>query len=68
METEQYIEKLVAYVVLNNNYSLDVDKILCELANKMDGYKIPSKFIKVNELPKTNSGKLKRKELSWIKQ
>ncbi len=54
---------LVAYVVLNNGFELNIPELRKFLQTKLPQYMIPSTFVKLDALPVTASGKLNRKLL-----
>ncbi len=55
--------KITAYLVGNPP---DKSEILAELKKVLSGHKIPTEFILVNALPKSENGKLKRAELAKL--
>ncbi|WP_347488356.1 class I adenylate-forming enzyme family protein [Desulfoscipio sp. XC116] len=60
-------EEVLAYVMPRSNHELSETEIKTFCKDKMANYKIPRYFRFVDNLPKTSSGKLMRKELqSWI--
>lgn len=60
---EKWGEKVVAFIVKNDNASIDKDELKSYCTRKLANYKIPKKFIFINELPKTHVGKIDKKEL-----
>ena len=61
--SEEWGEEVVAYVI-NDAASLDVEGIQARLASVMSSYKIPKRFVTVDELPRNDLGKLQRHLLS----
>jgi fatty-acyl-CoA synthase len=63
MAHDKWGEIVVAYIVLKKQNSIsEVElKIFCQ--QKLAGYKVPKKFIFVEDLPKTHVGKIDKKEL-----
>ncbi len=60
-------EEILAYVLPRNNYKLSEAEMKKFCQDKLDRNKIPCYFRFVDNLPKTSSGKLMRKEIqSWI--
>ena len=57
--SEEWGEEVVAYVI-NDAASLDVEGIQARLASVMSSYKIPKRFVTVDELPRNDLGKLQR--------
>lgn len=55
---DMYGEIPIAYVVVEEGFSIDDIKKFCE--SKLSSYKVPKKFIIVNELKKTITGKVSR--------
>lgn len=56
-------ERLAAYLVTDKKSTLTVNQIRLILADKIPGYMIPSRFIFMEQLPRTQTGKLSRNEL-----
>lgn len=63
---EKWGELVTAFIVQKHPQSLDEQelKIYCE--RKLGRYKIPKKFISLNELPKTHVGKIDKKKLKEL--
>ena len=57
-------QKLVAYISFKKGESVPVNQIRKGLSSKIPGYMIPSRFIVMDELPRTATGKLSRLEAS----
>src|SRR5262249_10824162 len=57
-------EAINAKVVVRFKEDLDIEELRKFCANKLARYKIPKSFEQVEALPRTNSGKLLRRELS----
>ncbi len=60
-------EIVVAYLVLKKEDSISEEELKIYCQQKLGGYKVPKKFIFVDELPKTHVGKIDKKELMKIK-
>jgi oxalate---CoA ligase len=59
-------EDLVAAVVVRNQTAIKEAKLLGYLAGRLPSFKLPSRVILVNELPKGSTGKVLRSELAGI--
>jgi long-chain acyl-CoA synthetase len=59
----EYGERVTAFIVLNKNYELDPDALKMYLKEHLAGYKVPKKYIAVEELPKSAAGKILKKDL-----
>lgn len=53
---------LICYVVLLED-SLSFDSLFLYLSSKLPNYMIPKRFLKIEAIPRTNTGKIKYKEL-----
>ena len=60
---EKYGARPLAFVVLRPGVSFDRPGLLSFCAERLAGYKVPVDFIERARLPRTASGKLKRREL-----
>lgn len=60
-------EMVVAYVVRSNE-SLTQETIIAHAKRSLTSYKLPKKIIFIDELPKTNVGKISRKALKELHQ
>ncbi|CAN5599062.1 hypothetical protein BH11BAC2_BH11BAC2_06210 [soil metagenome] len=56
-------KKLVAYFVSNENQTLPVKDLRSFLQHQLPDYMMPSAFVKMDQLPRTPSGKIDRKSL-----
>ena len=56
-------EKIVAFVVMREDVSPDGKMLRDYLLDRLENYKIPVQFIKIDALPKTVSGKIQRNKL-----
>ncbi len=56
--------ELVAFIEKRDNVNLDLNLIVEQLRNKLPGYMCPAKFIEIEKLPLTHSGKPDRIELA----
>ena len=60
-------ECIVAFIVIKDNLNIDtkdiIKKVNLSVVKIMPSYMIPEKFILINEIPKTITGKIKRHKL-----
>lgn len=59
-------EKIIAFLVLNSDMEIKdnfEEKIINEIKNKFETYKIPSEFKIIKSIPKTFAGKILRNDL-----
>lgn len=59
----EYGERVTAFCVLNNGHELDPEDLKQFLKEQLAGYKVPKEFRVVDELPKSNAGKILKTEL-----
>ncbi|MBN1833660.1 MAG: AMP-binding protein [Deltaproteobacteria bacterium] len=59
----EYGERVTAFIVLNKGETLDPAELKQFLKGQLSGYKIPKEYIAVDELPKSDAGKILKKEL-----
>lgn len=60
---KEYGERVVAYIVPRRGNKIDPVELKAYLKTHLSPFKVPKEFIQVLELPKTNSGKLLKREL-----
>lgn len=58
-----YGERVVALVVSGRHQSIDTLRLKRYLKTKLAGFKVPKEIVTVDELPKSNAGKLLKREL-----
>ena len=56
-------EAVKAWVVLRPDASVEEDGLIAHCAGRLAGYKCPTKFLFLDEIPRTPAGKVKRREL-----
>jgi acyl-CoA synthetase (AMP-forming)/AMP-acid ligase II len=56
-------ERIRAYVVPNDSDQFDVDRLMAELRRTMPPYQVPAEIYGLADLPKTESGKIRKREL-----
>ena len=55
--------EIIGVGIISVNKSIDFDVIKIWLKSKLPGYKIPRKYIKLEELPRNVMGKVTKKKL-----
>nr|WP_205719982.1 AMP-binding protein [Fodinibius halophilus] len=60
---EEWGQKVVAVVVPEENHSFDEQTLLSSLSSELAPFKIPKKIIRVENIPKTRTGKIERSNL-----
>ncbi|NKB47197.1 MAG: AMP-binding protein [Legionellales bacterium] len=61
-------EQVIAFVTVNDKPSFDSQQLLAHCHDHLTGYKIPKQIIVVDQLPKTNVGKVLRRQLRELAQ
>lgn len=59
-------EMVVAYVSLNNKQQVNEAELKRHCLDNLTRYKVPKRFVFLDELPKTNVGKISRKDLKKL--
>ncbi len=60
---KEWGQKIAAVIVFNKNQEVTEDKLRNELKKKLENFKIPKQIIVADVLPRTETGKIKRKAL-----
>ncbi|MDQ1001095.1 fatty-acyl-CoA synthase [Neobacillus niacini] len=60
---EKWGELVVAFIVPKHSYLIEEEELIEYCEKKLGRYKIPKKFIQLQELPKTHVGKIDKKKL-----
>lgn len=60
---QEYGERVTAFIVAQQGHHIDSDSIRAFLKKQLAGYKVPKEYIVVDELPKSNTGKVLKREL-----
>ena len=60
---EKWGEALLALVVLNDGHNVSEEELMEYSSKELAKYKIPRRWVFVNELPRNATGKVKKKEL-----
>lgn len=60
---EEYGERVTAFIVPQKNQEIDPDELKSFLKTYVSPFKVPKAFLRVDELPKNNAGKLLKREL-----
>jgi len=65
-----YGEEVVAYIVAKSGATLTPDEIATHCAGKLPAFKMPKRIYIVDQLPRSDRGKVKRDELRalWLKE
>jgi acyl-CoA synthetase (AMP-forming)/AMP-acid ligase II len=63
VDDEQYGQRLVAFVVLTPVASATVDDLKQHVRDNLANYKVPREIIVLDELPRSNTGKISRRDL-----
>ncbi len=56
-------KRLVAYLVMNGSEKLNLRDVRAHVHNQLPDYMMPSAFVQLDELPRTPSGKIDRRQL-----
>ncbi len=62
----EYGERVTAFIVVQKDHTLDAKALKAFLKEKLAGFKVPKEYIKVAELPKSNAGKILKREIRQI--
>src|SRR5271156_3093315 len=63
VDDEQYGQRLVAFVVLTGVAAAPVDDLKQHVRDNLANYKVPREIIVLDELPRSNTGKISRRDL-----
>jgi long-chain acyl-CoA synthetase len=63
---KEYGERVTAFIVLNKGEILDPADLKQFLKEQLAGYKVPKEYIAIDELPKSATGKILKRELKKI--
>lgn len=59
----EYGERVAAFIVTAKNHTVDAKALKAFLKEKLAGFKVPKEYISVPELPKSNAGKILKREI-----
>jgi long-chain acyl-CoA synthetase len=59
----EYGERVTAFIVASKNHTVDAKALKAFLKEKLAGFKVPKDYISVAELPKSNAGKILKREI-----
>ena len=59
----EYGERVTAFIVTPKNHTVDAKALKAFLKEKLAGFKVPKDYISVAELPKSNAGKILKREI-----
>ena len=63
VDDEEWGQKVIAIVTVYNNKILNLELVKTKLRGKLADFKHPKQLIIVDDIPKTSTGKIKKKEL-----
>lgn len=63
---KEYGERIVAYIIPISGRKIDAAELKAYLKTQLSPFKVPKEFVFVSELPKSNTGKLLKRELKRI--
>jgi fatty-acyl-CoA synthase len=66
VDDEQYGQRLVAFVVLTPAASVTVDDLKQHVRDNLANYKVPREIIVLDELPRSSTGKISRRDLHGL--
>ena len=62
----EYGERVTAFIVPREGHRVDPVSLKAHLKTRLAGFKVPKEFIVVDELPKTSTGKLLKREIRGL--
>ena len=63
VDDEQYGQRLAAFVVLAQGASSGVDELKQHVRDNLANYKVPREIVVLDELPRSSTGKISRRDL-----
>jgi long-chain acyl-CoA synthetase len=60
---KEWGEKVAAFIVAKPGQTVDQDKIKSFLKTRLSGFKVPKKYVVLNEFPKSQAGKILKREV-----
>ena len=66
VDDEQYGQRLAAFIVLAQGDSVTVDDLKQHVRDNLANYKVPREIVVLNELPRSITGKISRRDLTAI--
>ena len=60
---KEWGERVAAFIVPKENETIAPDKIKALLKGRLSGFKIPKQFVVVKELPKSQAGKILKRDV-----
>jgi acyl-CoA synthetase (AMP-forming)/AMP-acid ligase II len=63
VDDEHYGQRLAAFVVLTPAASVTVDDLKQHVRDSLANYKVPREIIVLDELPRSSTGKISRRDL-----
>jgi len=59
----EYGERVTAFIVAARGFKIDARELKSYLKSELAGFKVPKEYVIVDELPKSNAGKLLKREI-----
>ena len=59
----EYGERVTAFIVANKGFKINARDLKAYLKSELAGFKVPKDYVIVDELPKSNAGKLLKREI-----
>ncbi|MCA9890185.1 MAG: AMP-binding protein, partial [Anaerolineae bacterium] len=66
LDHPEWGQQVAAVLVINDNETVSEDELIKYCRERLAGYKIPRRFVKVGALPQTGSGKIQRGALGEL--
>jgi long-chain acyl-CoA synthetase len=63
LRDEEYGERVTAFIIQREGHQVDAVSLKACLKARLAGFKVPKEFVVVDELPKTSTGKLLKREI-----
>ncbi|UCH22015.1 MAG: AMP-binding protein [Deltaproteobacteria bacterium] len=60
---KEYGERVTAFIVPRKGYDLEPKALRSKLKNQLAPFKVPKSYLRVEELPKSNTGKILKREI-----
>jgi len=60
---KEWGEKVAAFIVPKPGQTVDQDKVKSFLKTRLSGFKVPKKYVILNEFPKSQAGKILKREV-----
>lgn len=60
---KEWGEKVAAFIVAKKGQTIEADKVKAHLKTRLSGFKVPKQIVVVDELPKSQAGKILKREI-----